>query len=314
MILFLHGEDTYRMKEKLREIVEKYKKANKSCLNLIFFDGQKRAEDVFKSLKDGMRQTSIFEEKKLIIVSNVLENTDFKQEFLDNSEEFLNSKNITIFFQENTFNKNNALFNFLKKNAKNQEFPLLNGQKLKNWARNEFENQGAKIDNLSLSLLLDYVGPNLWRLSNEIQKLSNYKKGCTITKEDIELQVKPNIDTDIFKTIDAIAIKRKDLALNLMQKHLGNGDSPLYLFSMINYQFRNLLSVKDFIEKQKPYNAILKESGLHPFVVKKTYSLCRQFSFGELRNIYQKIFKTDFKIKTGLINPEAALDLLIAEI
>jgi len=302
------------MREKLKEIVESYKKANKNCLGLIFFDGQEKLEDIFKKLKDGLRQVSMFEEKKLIILDNPLLNADFKEKFLKNSKEFLNSENIIVFFQEADFSKNNALFNFLKKNAKNQEFFLLTGRKLENWVKKRFEEQKAKINEPALNLLLDYVGSDLWRMSNEIQKLINYKKGELITAEDIELQVKSNINADIFKTIDAIAAGRKDLALNFLQKHLEKGDSPLYLFSMINYQFRNLLTVKDFIKKQKPYNVILKKSGLHPFVVKKAYLLGRRFSFEELKKIYQKIFKTDFEIKTGRIAPENALDLLIAEI
>ena len=34
----------------------------------------------------------------------------------------------------------------------------------------------------------------------------------------------------------------------------------------------------------------------------------------QLKKIYQKIFQVDFDIKTGKIEPETALDLLLAEI
>ena len=126
--------------------------------------------------------------------------------------------------------------------------------------------------------------------------------------------VRSKIETDIFKTIDAIAEKNKKRALELLHKHLEKGDSPLYLLSMINYQFRNLLIVKDFIERCKPYNIILRKSGLHPFVVKKSYYQSQKFSFQELKKIYRKVFQIDLNIKTGRIESEMALDLLIAEI
>jgi len=151
-------------------------------------------------------------------------------------------------------------------------------------------------------------------MSNEIKKLASFKNNKTVRTEDIKLLVRSKIETDIFKTIDAIADKNKKQALNLLHKHLEKGDSPLYLLSMINYQFRNLLAVKDLIEKQIPYNIILKRSGLHPFVVKKSYYQSQKFTFQELKKIYQKIFKKDLDIKTGRIQPEIALDLLIAEI
>lgn len=312
MIIFLYGKDTYRMREKMKEIIDSYKKINKSCLSLKFFDCQKKSDDVFKAIKDSLRQVSMFEEKKLIILTNPLSDAGFKEKFLKEAKSFLESKDIVIFFQEADFNKNNALFNFLKKNVKNQEFNCLTGQKLKNWVVQRFNE--SKIEQEALILLLDYVGSDLWRMNNEIQKLINYKKGEVINKNDVMLQVRSSVETDIFKTIDAIAEKRKDKALRLLQGHLEKGDSALYLISMINYQFRNLLTVKDFVENYIPYNVILKKSGLHPFVVKKSYSLCRQFSLIELKKIYQNIFKIDFEIKTGKIGSEAGLEMIISEI
>ena len=78
------------------------------------------------------------------------------------------------------------------------------------------------------------------------------------------------------------------------------------------------IQVKQIAQGQEiihiPYYIILKKSGLHPFVVRKTYYQCNQFSFSELKKIYQKIFKIDFNIKTGKIEPGIGLDLLIAEI
>ena len=79
---------------------------------------------------------------------------------------------------------------------------------------------------------------------------------------------------------------------------------------MVAYQFRNLLIIKELMEKGEPYGAIAKKSGLHPFVVQKTYYLCNQFSLLELKKIYNKIFQTDADIKIGKIEPELALDLL----
>jgi len=300
------------MKEKMREIVDSYKKANKNCLSLRFFDCHKKSEDIFKAIKDDLRQASMFKEKKLLVLTDPLSDIDFKEEFLKEAKEFSKSDDIIIFFQETSFNKNNALFNFLKKNTKNQEFNYLTGQRLKEWVFKRFGQ--AKIESQALDLLLECIGSDLWRMSNEIEKLVSYKKGETIKKEDVKLQIRSNIETDIFKTIDAIAERKKDKALRFLQGHLEKGDSPLYLISMINYQFRNLLSVKDFIENHMPYNLILKKSGLHPFVVKKSYSLCRQFSLPEIKKIYQNIFEIDFEIKTGRISPEAGLELFIAEI
>jgi len=307
MVIFLYGPDTYRMKDKLKEIVAGHKKVHQSGLNLKYFAG----ED-FKNFEDEIRQTSMFKEKKLVILLNPFDNPEFKRKFPTQVKEFLESDDIIVIYQEGLINKNNSLFRLLQKNAKTQEFGLLADSQLKNWVGKEFKKYKAEINTESLTMLINYTGNNLWRLANEIKKLSSYTK--EIGTKDIKLLVRSKIGTDIFKTIDAIAQKNKKQALNLIHQHLEKGDSPLYLLSMINYQFRNLLIIKDLIDKSKPYYFIVKKSGLHPFVVRKTYSLSNKFDLNELKKIYQKIFTIDLQIKTGKVEPVIALDLLIAEI
>ncbi len=316
MIIFLYGEDSYRARQKLNEIIDKYKETHKSGLNLKYLDFSKGESEnvVFSDLKNELRQTSMFKEKKLQIIINPFLNIGFKGEFLKEPEDFINSQNVILLFQDNKIDERDSLFKFLKKYAKCQEFKFLEVPKLKNWIKKEFDSYDAKINTEVINKLIEYVGDDLWRMSNEIKKLVSFKKGNIIKTEDIDLLVRSKIDTYIFKTIDAISQKDKKQALKLLHEHLEKGDSPLYLLSMIGFQFRNLLIVQDLIERRNTYDAILKKSGLHPFVVKKSYFQAREFTINELKKIYQKIFQADLDIKTGRVEPEAALDLLVAGI
>jgi len=319
MILFLYGPDTYRSRQKLNEIIEHYKKIHKSGLNLKFFEGE---ELNFEDFKDEFQQTSMFKEKKLVVLTNFFSNLVFKERFLKEGKNFVNSADIILFYEKNLIPEKDSLFHFLIKNAKSQEFKLLAGQKLKNWVKKEFLNFGIEISQEALEKLISFVGNDLWQMSNEIKKLVAYRTGhnqvTTVTKvcpeikrEDVELLVKPKIETDIFQTINAIAARNKKMALKLLKAHLEKGDSPFYLFSMINFQFRNLLIIKDLIERNlSPYSL----SHLHPYVIKKSIPLLEKFSFSELKKIYQKIFQLDLDVKTGKIEPEMALDLLITEL
>ena len=311
MIIFLYGPDTYRSRQKLKEIIEHYQKTRKSGLNLSYFEGENLN---FQEFRDEIQSVPMFAEKKLFVLKNVFSNIDFKENFLKEFKKFLDSKNIILFYEEKEVNEKDSFFKNLKQYAKSQEFQLLDGQKLRNWAKAELKNYGADIENEALEKLIDFVGNNLWQLSNEIKKLANYKNKKKIEKEDIELLVKPKIESDIFKTIDAIAVKNKKQALELIKKHLEKGDSPLYLLSMINFQFRNLLQVRDLIERQKSFYVFSKKTQLHPYVIKKSYSQAQKFKISELKKIYQKIFEVDLNIKTGKVEPETALDFLIAEI
>lgn len=307
MIIFLYGPDTYRSRQKLAEIISSYQQIHKSGLNLKYLDA---SHLIFSDFYDETKQISIFKEKKLIVLTNSFSNSDFKKKFLEKGKDFVDSKNILVFYEENEISGKDSLLLFLKKQAKSQKFELLKHENLRKWTRLEFKKLGAKVSEQALDQIISFVDNNLWQMANEIRKLASFKGDQEIKKQDIELLVKPKIDSNIFKTIDAIASKDKKRSLQLLKDHLEKGDSPFYLFSMINFQFRNLLIVKDLLERNlSPFGA----TKLHPFVVKKSCALSRKFEMLELQKTYQNIFKADLNIKTGKIPAETALDLLITE-
>jgi len=317
MLIFLYGQDTYRSRQKLNEIINHYKKIHKSGLNLKYFDGKNLS---FQDFKDEIRSVSMFAEKKLAVLKNTFLNKNFKENFLRDSKEFAESKDIVLFYEEEEFS-GDKLFKFLRKYAKSQEFKPLQSQKLKNWVKKGFDDYGIEIREEALEKLINFVGSDLWQMANEIKKLVSYKLKCPnpeISQRDIELLVKPKIENDIFKTIDAIASKNKKQALDLIHKHLEKGDTPLYLLSMINFQFRNLLIVKSQELRRKFYagdvRVLTEKLKMHPYVIQKSTQQTRKFNFEELKKIYQKIFQVDLSIKTGKVEPETALDLFIAEI
>ena len=303
MIIFLYGQDTYQLNLKLKAVIENYRKIHPKGLNLRYLDFKK---DNYNNLYDEIQSISMFAKKKLLVLKNTFLNEDFKANFLRDSQKFLDSKEIILFYEENKIQEKDKLFQFLRKYGEYQEIQPLEGEKLKGWAKKEFEKHETEIESPALERLINFAGNDLWRLSKEIEKLITYKKKEIIRIKDIELLVKPKIETAIFETIDAIAARDKKRALNLIHQHLEKGDSPAYLLSMINFQFRNLLMIKS--------NKSGERLGMHPFVVQKTLSQAKRFSLEELKKIYQKIFQADLNIKTGKIEAETALDLLITEI
>ena len=311
MIIFLYGADSYRSKQKLNEIIEQYKKIRKSGLNLLRVDA---AQTDFMEFFGHFRAVGMFAEKKLVVLENLFSAKQFQEDFLQELKTLQEMQDIILVHEDGEPDARLKLFKALLKTCKCQEFKLLDAKNLKLWAQQELQILNAKINMDALDLLVSYTGPDCWRLHQEIKKLADYKQSAAIKKEDVELMVRQSITLDIFKTIDALAAKNKKQALLLLRKHLDEGENVLYLMSMIAFQFKNLLIVKELAEKGMMYATIVKKSGLHPFVVKKTYYACSQFSFNDLKRIYRSIFQTDLDIKTGKVEPETALDLLVAGI
>ena len=212
MIYFLYGQDTYRSKQKLEEIIEHYKGVHKSGLNLRFFDCQ---SSDFQDFASEFRQMPMFQEKKLLVLKNIFQNQEFKKVFLENGKSFADSKDIIVIREETSVPDKDSFLKFLTINAKVQEFEMLEGVKLNNWAKKEFEKYQAKIQPEALGQLVSLVGNDLWQFSLEAQKLSAFRKNQVIEPKDIDLLVKPEIETDIFQTIEALALRNKKKAFTL---------------------------------------------------------------------------------------------------
>jgi len=298
MIILLYGEDTYRAKRKMKEVMDEHKEKHKSGLNLRYLEGKTTS---FDDLKNEMLANSMFKEKKLIVVSDLFSNSKLKEEIIERGKAFADSDNVLLLIDSSKITVKDKLLSFLEKEGKVQEFEPLSGVKLNNWIKEEVKRLNGSIEESALDKLVEYVGGDLWQMENEISKLINYSS--TIKEKDIEAMVKPKHETNVFDTIDAIAAKDKKKAIELLKEHAEKGDAVLYLLSMIAPQIRNIISVKSG-----------STAGMHPFVLRKAAYQAKNFSMKDLKKIYQKIVDLDFEIKVGKIDQDMALDVLISEI
>jgi len=296
MLIFLYGSDTYRARRKLWEITEKYQNTNKTPVGITSWDCS--FVDV-SDITQVLLTPSLFQEKKLHIIENAFLRKEWEEEALEQDD------HIIVFFEQGTPDKRTTLYKYLSRKALVQEFALLEGTKLTQWIQREFSSYGVSAPQDVVDKLALEVGNDLWQLSSEIQKLVAFGQGA-VEKHDVSLLVKQNLQTNIFATIDAIAAKNKKKALDLIFEHSEKNDSPFYILSMLAYQFRNLLAVKDAKDPRQ-----LK---LHPYVLQKSLRAAQLFSREELERVYKKLFQIDVQTKTGQVDAQMALYLFASAV
>jgi DNA polymerase-3 subunit delta len=321
MIIFLYGEDEFCSGRKLAEIKNKFFEKNKEGGTLFVFDfaqAEEKVDEMLLKLSSG----GLFSNKKLAVVKNILQNKvaaedknifDFLKKISRGQEKDL----ILIFWEKGKIDQKMRLAKFLLEKAKKQEFEILKESKLASWINKEVKEVGRGIVTISpkaVEKLSVFVGSNSALLAKEIEKLVTYKSQGEISEEDVELLVKAKVDTDIFRTLDALGNGDKKKALELLHNHLERGDHPLFMLDRYFYQFRNLLKVKFLAEKNKSPSEIAIELKLHPFVVRKSLEQGRRFSLEKLRELYKKLCEIDFSTKTGKVDIELALDKFVAEV
>ncbi len=244
MTIFLYGQDGYRLKRGIEQVVAGYKKKYPDYLNLFSFD---LSDNEQKSrFEDSLKTASLFEEAKLIIARNVFASKDLSlwvKKLL--SEHGTDKNNGVVMIVEPAPRKelekiNKELFKSLASTSTTvRDFEYLDGVKLVNWIRSEFALRNCSIDNSGAKKLIGLAGNESFRLANEVDKLANHRQKGAVTSEDIELLVTAQVDLNIFNLVDAIVSKNRAKSYELLYREIKNGRDPYYLMAMMAYGFRS---------------------------------------------------------------------------
>lgn len=301
MIIFLYGRDNFRLYEASREIIEKYKQKHKSGVNFFGLDLSERGD--LPKLDDAVKTISFFNEVKLVSARNAFSAVQLEDLISDYS--LLDIKDLVVLLIENSakadlVKRNKKLFSLLT-SAKVivREFEPLEGAKLKTWANRQFTKRQCEIAPNALNLLVNLKGGQSLDLIQEIEKLCNFKLRGVVTEEDVKLLSTDKIESEIFKFIDALGSRNKEQAFGLLAKEILSGQDPYYILSMLAYQFRNLLLIKDLISRNFSAPEISKKAALHPFVVRKTISNIRYFTLDDLKQKYGRLHDMEISAKNG---------------
>lgn len=143
--------------------------------------------------------------------------------------------------------------------------------------------------------LIFWIGEEL-KSSNKLVKLVRDSGG------QVRL-FRERIPRHVFGFLDALAYKNKKKAFLELHRLLDQGEAPLYLLTMIVWQFRNLLSVK--------VSTSQSVKGMNPYVLRKAQSQVKNFEGEELISIFKDLLNAEVKLKTSNFDPVFILDRLV---
>lgn len=330
MIFFIYGEDTYRSRQKLKELKDEFiKKHDKGGLNVTHLDGEKLDIEKFRNAVSG---SSFLSNKRLIVVEDFLSKNRGQKIFEEiNDYLYINKElpkdNSLIFWEGESFAKKkfvskkdkkptpkkSSLLNNLLAGKYFRPFDLLPNAKVIGWIQKKIKEEKINISADALQALIAYIGNDLWQLNQDLEKLMAYCQGRDIATADVELLVKAKFNDNVFHLADAIGQKNKKLALRLLSGQLNSGNSFDEMFPMIIRQFRILLQIKEKVDNGFPTTHLASELNLHSFVAQKALVQALRYKLPQLKKIYSQLLDIDIQRKTGLNRPEILLDLLIAK-
>ncbi len=206
-------------------------------------------------------------------------------------------------------------FKDLADRAEIKTFPLLKDSKLTSWAQQAVNQCGASISAPALELLTQITGSNLRVIANEVDKLAAFTRGRRIEAGDVKLLVGYSQEASVFAMIDAIVESRVEAAAQVLQQLLRQGAAPAYLLFMLDRQFRMIIRAKDMRAQRRPDNEIQTKLGLiNDFAFRRTMAQAERYSLARLTHIYRKLLEADLATKTGQLDSEVAVNLLMVEL
>ena len=320
MLYLIHGQDTFRSLEFFKGLIEKTKKSSPQGLDFQEVDLTKQNFLDFESL---FQTDSLFDEVKLFVLRELFQAPSKElekfQEFFSKAS-FESPKKTLVVFEKKDLKKaglsvqQKKLLKILCQKAQLKKFDLLKPQELQLWIKGQFQKARMEAEPGVVNFLAEAIGPDLWRLKTEIDRLTALKGGNVLALEEVESLVRGEIEPDIFEMIDALGQKNKKRALQTLDQQLQKGKPPSYLVSMFAYQFRNMLLVKELLTQGLGFSEIQRTSGLHPYPLKKAIAQARFFSFSQLREIFQKIVDLDTKLKYSKVPSQIWLERFIFQL
>jgi DNA polymerase-3 subunit delta len=327
MIIFIYGAESYRSRQKLNELKNKFvSEVDPSASSLIVLDGK---TTTLKEISEKINTGSLFVKKRMIIIEDIFENKSDKvlgevELFLKGRAESKNTDedNIIIFKEGDLENKNTKL----KKEAKKllayllkQKYVLesksLSGAQLISFIKQEVEKLNRSISSAAINTLIARTNSDLWRISSELHKLA---MAISEQEEISDKLVKENVtgvfDENIFALTDAISARNKKLALKLLEEQYLAGLSEDYILVMLLRQFKILLKIKSAVLANLSATQIASELKIHPYVVKKSLSQVNIFDLEDLRDGLNNLLAMDFANKTGQGELKADLSLFLARL
>lgn len=306
-VYLLYGSEEYLKKlykNKLKEAVL----ADSDAMNLAEYTGKGIDEREVQEFADTM---PFFADYHLLL----LENTGWFKNATDFAEYVPQIPDTAVLiFVEHEVDKRGRMFKAVKEHGYVCEMNEMTEQELKLWIASLLKKEERKVTEATVMFLLEQVGTDMLRLQNELEKLICYTMGRdTITVDDIRMVCAEQLNTKVFAMTEAMAQKRKQLALELYYDLLAQQEKPLGILFMIQRQFHHLLLVKDMKKNGADKNSIASAIGVPPFAVQKYMAQAERFQSEELKKLLEYSLTLEEDVKTGRLKEQLAVELLLAE-
>ncbi|HRN42922.1 MAG TPA: DNA polymerase III subunit delta [Vicingus sp.] len=309
-IYFLCGEEAYYI-DLIADYIEKnVLDANEKEFNQTILYG-----------KETDMLTIISEAKRYPMMANhnvvIIKEAQNLEKELDLLEQYLNQptpSTILVFcFKYKGLDGRKAISKKIKAKAVVLETKKLYDNQIPDWITNFLKDKEYSINPKACALLAEFLGNDLSKLANEIEKLTiNVPEGTTITPEHVEQNVGISKDFNIFeltKTIGSLNVYKTNEIVHYFAKN--EKEHPIQVVISTLYGFFTKILIYHYTADKSNKN-IASQLGINPFFVGEYQTAAKNYPIKKAVKVIEYLREYDLKSK-GVDNSSTSSGELMKE-
>jgi DNA polymerase-3 subunit delta len=325
-IYIFDGDDEFAISESIDKIQHRLGEPNIAEMNTTRLDGRSIS---IPQLEDACATVPFLAPKRLIILTHPTDRLNDKKE-QEKFIRFLNAEKYTakLVLVEYRFltsekERRDEKLNWLEKWAASPDqakrvflrhHPQPSGALMVKWIQETAKDQGGQFTPRAAVFLANQIDNDTRLASQEITKLLTYVNFARpVEADDVEHLTPLTAKIGDFELVNALRDRDGRKAQALLHRSLED-DDPLRIFQSIVFQIRTLIIAREILDEHGTVNDFPKSLRISPYPARLAMDSAPRFSRKSLELIFHRLLELDTEIKTGQMDTDLALELLVIEL
>ncbi|TVQ53584.1 MAG: DNA polymerase III subunit delta, partial [Phycisphaerales bacterium] len=313
--VLLHGKDPYQLTGWTRKIIETLHEAEGEEVERFDFDGK---EVDLATVLDELRSYGLIQRHKVVVLDNAADFLAGQDQRRDAMERYAANPvdSATLILRSETWRKGN-LDKAIAKVGMIHQVEAPTPAVAAAWCRRRADRDfGVSFAPEAADTLVQMVGPDLGRLSTEVDKLAAAAgEGGTITRATIAELVGISREEKVWALQSLILSGRGDAVGAMFHELMDIGQQPMELMTWsVTDMLRKLHGVSRLTRQGVPAGAINKQLKLWGQSIRTFHDAAGRFEPGELSAFFDRAIRMDQHNKSGRGDPRRSLEVLTLQI
>ncbi len=313
-IYFFSGTEPYFIDELINLISLSMFPENEESFDKHIFYGK---EDSIERIIETAKKYPFLVSKQLIVVKEAQHLEKSLEKSISYFEKPNPSSVLIIAFKNKTVDKRKKIYQTIIAKSVFLETKTLYENQISTWIQSKAKELSIGV-NLSVArLLTDFLGADLSKIANELEKLKlHLKENESVTIDVVEKHIGISREYNNFELQKAIATKNLSKAIQIGDALLSNPKNSIIVIISVLFNFFQKLLLYHSLPDKSQFNAAKKLS-VNPYFVNEYEEASRHFGLHKTISILQYVFAADLKSKgvgAGNIQPKETLKELIINI